>query len=267
MKRLVLALAVAAPAFVTTVAAAAPPWVDRPMTLPNHVFAGDVGIGVGHIGTPGRDFTGPGINLEGAFGITDRVELGLRTGFRLGDDARVTQADDYARTLWTETYGTLGDAVANPEFRVRWTALTTSVVELGLDGRLVIPVEANSEPGVLFGVPLAFHIGSSARIDTGGYVGSYFYSPTAFVFTVPGYFWFQVGDKFWLGPMAAFRHFELGNRGVFRVVENRLLVGAGFGYQVASAVDLKWMFFWPRINQDRGGSEFGAGFGVQFRIE
>jgi hypothetical protein len=250
MRRIVLSLGVASCLLVAPRADAAPPWADRPITLPNHVFAADVGLGVGHVGTPGRSLTGPGVNLEGAFGVTERVELGLRMGFRMGDDARLTQADAYGRTLWTETYGTATDSFANPEFRVRWMA----------------PVEQNSELGILFGVPLAFHIGGSARIDTGGYLGTFFYDPTAWVFTVPGYFWFQATDRFWLGPMLALRHFEVGNRAI-RVAENDLLLGGGFGYQVASAVDLKWMFFWPRVNQDRGGEQFGAGFGVQLRVE
>ena len=38
-------------------------------------------------------------------------------------------------------------------------------------------------------------------------------------------------------------------------------------YQVASAVDLKWMVFAPRVNTDNNEPRvFGAGFGVQFRI-
>lgn len=267
MRRIVLALGVGSALVSPTAAEAAPPWVDRPITLGRHVFAGDVGLGVGHVGTPNRDFTGPGLNLEGAFGVTERVELGLRTGVRMGDDARLTQADRYGRTLWTETYGTRVDTVANPEFRVRWAAYSGSVVEVGLDGRVVMPFESQSRLGVLFGVPLAFHLGNSARIDLGGYVGTFFYDPTGWVISVPAYFWFQPSDRFWLGPMLAFRHFEQSDNRAFRFVENDLLLGGGFGYQVASAVDLKWMFFWPRINQDRGGSEFGAGFGVQFRIE
>src|SRR5690348_8459560 len=96
---------------VTGSASAAERWVDRPLTLHRLVFAGDVGLGVGHraFRQPGApSYTGPGMNLEGAIGITERVELGLRTGIRFGDDGRVVQADSYARTLWTETWGTRG---------------------------------------------------------------------------------------------------------------------------------------------------------------
>src|SRR5688572_1911072 len=109
----VIAAAVAIPSLLGVAhdADAAPRWVDRPITLPRLVFAGDVGIGVGHIRNSRGDGThddvfGPGMNLEAALGITDSVELGLRTGFRFGDDGRAVQADGFARTLWTETWGT-----------------------------------------------------------------------------------------------------------------------------------------------------------------
>jgi hypothetical protein len=245
-------------------AAAAPRYVDRSLTLPRLVFAGDAGIGVAHLRAGGRDFTGAGLNLEGALGITDSVELGLRTGIRLGDDARALRADSYARTLFTETYGTGTDPVANPEFRVRWAAYSGRVVEVGLDGRLYLPVEDNTRAGIMFGVPLAFHVGSILRIDTGLYLPVSFTDPVSTVISVPGYFWFQVSDPVWLGPMIGLRHVDPG--GPFNSRDD-LLVGFGLGYQVASAVDLKWMIFTPRINTDRDERRvFGAGFGVQFRI-
>jgi uncharacterized protein (DUF1684 family) len=47
--------------------------------------------------------------------------------------------------------------------------------------------------------------------------------------------------------------------------EGHLLLGFGLGYQVANAVDLKWMIIHPQV--DNGFfRQFGAGFGVQFRI-
>lgn len=270
MKRLALSLASAA---VTIVAAsdasAAPAWVDRGITLDRHVFAGDVGLGIGHTfiprgPLPDDDITGAGLNLEGAFGVTEKVELGLRTGVRFGNDGRYTNADAYGRTLWTETYGTNGRGdVANPEFKVRWAAYQGDVVEVGLDWRLYLPIEPSSRVGGMFGVPLAFHIGRSVRIDTGPYLPTLFYDPTVVLLTVPGYFWFQVSDKVWLGPMTSLR-FRLAPSGPDRT---DFLLGFGLGVQVASAVDLKTMILFPRITDDEGARTFGAGFGVQFRIE
>jgi hypothetical protein len=245
---------------------AAERWIDRPMTLHRLVFAGDVGLGIGHrrfdlpppIGD--RTITGLGMNLEGAIGVTERVELGLRTGVRFGDDGRATGADGYARTLWTETYGTGGSTVANPEFRVRWVAYTGSVTEVGLDGRVFLPFATGTNFGMMFGVPLAFHISDFLRIDTGPYIPLIFNDRTFNGLAFPGYFWFQASEKLWLGPMTSLRVLGAGNDH-----DAHLLVGFGLGYQVANAVDLKTMILFPAIDNDFV-RDVGAGFGVQFRI-
>lgn len=245
-------------------ASAAPRWVDRPITLPRLVFAGDGGLGLAHLRLDDRDFTGAGLNLEGAIGVTDSIELGFRTGLRFGDDAKLLGADAYGRTLFTETYGTGFDGVANPELKFRWSAYSGRVVEVGLDARLFLPIEANTRVGVMPGVPIAFHIGDILRIDTGLYLPVILTDPTSTVISVPGYFWFQVSRSVWLGPMVGLRHVDPGGP-----VNSRddFLLGFGLGYQVASSVDLKWMVFSPRLNTDRDEPRvYGAGFGVQFRI-
>src|SRR5438046_385378 len=89
-------------------------WVYRPMTLPRSDFSLDAGLGLGHRPGP-DDTTGLGVNLEMAAGLTSFIQLGVRTGLRLGHDGRATQADSYGRMFETETYGTGGDPVANPE--------------------------------------------------------------------------------------------------------------------------------------------------------
>lgn len=242
---------------------AAPPYVDRGITLPRHVFAFDGGIGVGHVPGGPRNFTGPGLNLEGAFGVTHDVQLHLRTGIRMGDDGRAVRADQYGRTLFTETWGVNNDVIANPEFGVRWRFVEGRVVEIGLDGRAYLPIEQNSNVGLMFGVPFAFHLGDSARIDLGIYMPVVFGDGTPYAISVPAYFWFQTSNKLWLGPMVSVRHIDPGAGDGFTDV----LVGFGLGYQVAHWVDLKTMILFPRINQDEGARTVGAGFGVQLRIE
>src|SRR5947207_7548371 len=127
-------------------ARAAGPWVDRAITLPRHDWAFDFGLGVAH--APGVDLPNggrsggtlaPGFNLEAALGVTRRIQLGLRTGFRFGNDARATRADIYGRTFDTETYGTGTDVVANPEFYIRGGIIEGDVLELGLEGRVMRP--------------------------------------------------------------------------------------------------------------------------------
>lgn len=245
-----------------TRASAAPSYVDRGITLPRYVFAGDAGFAMVHSRAGGNSYVSPGMNLEAAFAVSHSVELGLRTGVRFGDRAEGVRADGYARTLWTETWGTGNNApFANPEFRVRWAVYSGRVVEVGLDWRMYVPAEAGTRFGLGFGVPLAFHIGSILRIDTGAYVPLVFDSPVSTVITAPAYFWFQASNHVWLGPMIGLRHIDPFN-GPSR---DDLMVGFGVGCQVASAVDLKWMFLVPRVNDD-GARPFGVGFGVQFRI-
>ncbi len=258
-------------AAVETPSNAAERWIDRPMTQHRLVFAGDVGIGVGHVRAPRpfEDANGLGLNLEGTLGVTERLELGFRTGVRFGNDGKATGADYYARTLWTETYGTSplsygGDTVANPEFRIRWVAYSGSVAEVGLDGRVFLPIEDGTRAGIMFGVPLAFHVSDLLRIDTGVYIPVSFYDPAYNGLSIPGYFWFQPSEKLWLGPMAQLRFIDPGrlNRTEH---DAHLLLGFGLGYQVASSVDLKTMILSPAVD-DGFFRYFGAGFGVQFRI-
>lgn len=232
------------------------------MTLHRLVFAGDVGLGVGYYDFGGSR-TGLGMNLEGALGVTERLELGFRTGLRFGGAGRATGADGFGRTLWTETYGTGGDSVANPELRVRWVAYSGSVAEVGLDGRVFLPIENGTRFGMMFGVPLAFHVTDILRIDTGAYIPIVF-QPGGRTFnglTLPGYFWFQTSEKLWLGPMAQLRFLDNGSG----VHDGHLLLGFGLGYQVASSVDLKTMLLFPTVD-DGLGRHFGVGFGAQFRI-
>jgi hypothetical protein len=249
-------------ATLATDADAAERWIDRPMTLHRLVFAGDAGLGIGRVRVPGPDPVGLGMNLEGALGVTERLELGFRTGIRFGRDGEATRADGYARTLWTETYGTGFDTVANPELRIRWVAYSGSVAEVGLDGRVFLPIENGTNAGLMFGVPLAFHVSDLLRIDTGVYLPVVFNDPAFHAFSIPGYFWFQTSEKLWLGPMAQLRFQNFGRS---NDRDTDLLLGFGLGYQVASAVDLKTMFLIPTAGSSFGDN-FGAGFGVQFRI-
>lgn len=230
------------------------------MTLPRLVFAGDVGLGIGHVDVGPAAATGVGMNLEGGLGVTDRLEVGVRTGIRFGDEGRATQADSYGRTLWTETWGVGVSTVANPELRIRWIAYSVDFVEVGLDGRVFLPVESLTKFGTMFGVPLAFHIADFMRIDTGPYIPIVFTDPTFNGLVIPAYFWFQPTEKLWLGPMASLRFIDPGPSDY----DASLLLGFGLGYQVARAVDLKTMILFPAVEDDFA-RRFGAGFGVQFR--
>jgi hypothetical protein len=270
MKRLVLASLAVATLLASSSAFAAPPWVDRNITLPRHDWAFDVGLGLAHVDVPapGRSPTGAGLNLEMGVGVTERVELGVRTGLRMGDDARATQADTFGRLFDRQTFGVGGDSMANPEFRVRGALAKHDIAEVALEGRAVVPLENDTRFGVELGLPLMFHVGHSVRLDTGVYfpiveVPRNGNNDTAYAISVPFDVWIQVSHQVWLGPMTGFRyhHDSPGNE------RTDMNLGFGFGYQISRIVDFKSMLYIPRVNGDNAFRYYGVGAGVQVRIE
>jgi hypothetical protein len=257
-----LALVTTLSAASTTEAHAAPPWVDRTLTLPSGDWAFDFGFGVAHIPPPPP---GPvhevtaGANMELAVGVTDRVELGLRSALRFGQEPdRGVEADRYGRLFDRQTFDTGAAVIANPEFRVTGAIVRDSVIELALQGRVVLPFEAGTAAGFLFGVPLALHLADILRLDVGVYTPVVFYrNNTQFGVHLPADLWIQANDRLWLGPMTGV---ELDSGGVTNVS-----LGFGLGYQIAHSADFKTMFLFPEINHQ--GGDFGIGAGLEIRIE
>ncbi len=241
-------------------AAAAPPWVERHITLPEHDWAFDFGLGIAHDYAPPVSPTGVGVNFEMAVSPVSRLELGFRTGLRMGDDARFTHADEYGRLFDRQSFDTSNATIANPELRVRGAVVRSEVVELALEGRAFLPVNQGARFGAMFGVPIFFHLGDRARIDTGVYVPVVFNTPIDTYFSAPFDLWFQPTAKLWLGPMSGV---------VFHSVNNHVSVplGFGLGYQFTHALDLKTQILFPSINDNQGAQSFGVGVGLQVRIE
>jgi hypothetical protein len=244
---------------------AAPPWVDRPLTLPSGDWAFDFGLGVGHVPAPVDD-TAAGVNAEMAVGLTSRVELGLRTGLRFGDDAdRGNNADTYGRLFDRQSFGVGAEGaevLANPELRVRGALVREPVVELALEGRVVLPFADDSVAGVMFGVPMAFHLGSRVRLDLGVYVPVVFFQQDAVAAVrVPFDVWIQATSRLWLGPMTGLVFDRVGDTNG----STSLSLGFGLGYEITRFLDFKTMFLFPTINND--SRVFGAGAGLQVRIE
>jgi hypothetical protein len=258
-------------------AAAAPPWVDRPLTLERGNWAFNVGLGIGHLPDanppPPYADSGAGINAEMAVGLTDRVELGVRGGLRFGDpyERGVISGDYYGRLFDRETFdlGVEGAEIpSNPEVRVRGALVRGPVFELALEGRLVAPFAANSYAGGLFGVPMAFHLGERVRMDLGVYVPVVFYpdnnvygGPDVGV-SVPFDVWIQITRRLWLGPMlgVAFdRAFDSPRE------YTSFSLGFGLGYSITDYLDFKTMFLFRDINHESG--VFGVGAGIEVRVE
>ena len=254
MRRFVLPLSAALAA--TTLprgAAAAPPWVDRSLTLPAGDVAFDVGTGV-VLPPP----TGAGVNLEMGIGLTSRIELGIRTGLRFGDDfERGEQPDAYARLFDLQTFDTGDTAVANPEVRLRGELVRGEVGELGLEGRVVLPFDPGSGVGLEFGVPVALHAGERVRFDSGAYVPVIVErrgGATARL-GIPLDVWIQATPRFWIGPVSELAFDDAGAH---------FGLGLGLGYQITRAIDFKAMGLFPDLTRD---GTFGIGAGLQFRIE
>jgi hypothetical protein len=254
-------------------ARAAPPWVERHLTLPGGDWAFDVGLGIAHVSPRPRDITGVGINLEMAVGLVDRLELGVRTGLRLGDDAsRGVEADRYGRLFDRQYFDGADGVLANPEVRVRGALVRDEVFELALEGRIIVPVEGN-DAGALFGVPLMFHIGHRVRLDTGAYVPVVFgnnrppnapdYVPTTVDVALPIDVWIQASPRLWLGPMTGVVFRRVGQDNA----RSDLSLGFGLGYQITHYLDFKTQLLLPYVTDPNPGPEFGVGAGVQIRIE
>ncbi len=254
-------------------AQAAPPWVDRHLTLPAGDWAFDLGLGVGHVAPPqAPDITGAGMNLEMAVGLTSRVELGVRTGLRFGDAPdRSVQSDGYGRLFDRQYFDGADDVVANPEVRVRGALVRDEIFELALEGRLIVPVEDN-DAGALFGVPMMFHLGQRVRLDTGAYVPIVFGNSrapgqpgriaTSVGVTLPIDVWIQASPRLWLGPMSGVAFRNVGRDSA----RSDLSLGFGLGYQITHYLDFKTMLLFPYITEGNG-PEFGLGAGVEIRIE
>jgi len=241
------------------------------MVQPKGVWAIDAGIGLGHRSELAPDapadapsINGVGFNLEVAVGLTHSLELGLREGFRVGNESRSLRADNYGRLFNTENFGTGNDAVANPEVWIREVVVHGDPVELGLEARAYLPIENETRAGIMFGLPLAFHFGT-VRLDTGVFVPVLFYDPLRTIVSIPVQLWIQANSRLWLGPMAAVHiHNDPDSY-------TQLLLGFGLGYQLSRQIDFKTQFIFPYINGNtddgNGTRSFGAGAGFQFRIE
>jgi hypothetical protein len=251
-------------------AMAAPEWVDRGLTMRQFGVAVDAGLGIAH--NAAGDFSGGGLNLDGAFGILDNLEVGLRFGLRIGGvDAKGLEADQYGRLFDLETYGAGQSLFANPELRVTGRVLDLSVVEVGVEGRIYFPFATGTFFSFMLGAPVRLHISRILRIDTGLYVPVVFISPAgqtqnAVTLNIPAEFWFQATRDFFIGPIVELRLNGEGSFDPALGVDHSagLLFGLGLGYQLSRYADLKASFLFPQLNGTPGDIAAGLGLGLHF---
>jgi hypothetical protein len=234
------------------------PWVWRGLVVPNGQVALDIGGGLGHLPTPNG--TGFGLNLELKAGVGPNLELGIRTGIRADDFGRYTRADGYGRPFDTETWGTAGDTVANPELHLKWAVARGPAGELGVELAAYLPIEEGSRFGMLFALPLVLHA-NRLRVDSGLYVPILFYDPTFWAVSIPIDVWVQATRTFWLGPVFGLRFLRQGNAHA-----QEFPFGFGIGNAIAPNADLRAWFLFPDISADQAGRVFGAGLAFEVRF-
>jgi hypothetical protein len=282
-RKAVAGAVVAAALSISQDAGATPRFVDRLLTLPGPVAGtidldGSIAWAHDNVAPCGTcDFVGTGLNVEGVLGIANRVDIGLRVGFRgfndnLGiNEGVISNADAYARPFDQLAFygGDLGiygnEWVTNPELRVRVRILhLRHLFELGVEARGIAPFATGTAFTQIVGVPMALHLGRHVRFDFGGYTGFTFFGQprgALFTFYAPAAFWFQVHDRVWLGPELGFRWYSQDVYGPNRD-DWDFMLGFGLGVSCARWLDFKLQAYSPRLND--GARYFGAGAGVQF---
>lgn len=284
--RSALVVAVGAFAVVATLGetAAAEPFVDAPLTLPPLHFSADLGLGVGtfqNIGSTPAGTAGPaqppstqigwGTNLEAAIGLPFLGELGLRLGYRFGQDGIAVGANNGAGA---DHFARLFDPILaepstrnadNLEVRLRGNVFDLKVVQLGLETRIIIPTDTTSVLAFTPGVPVRVHVLGRVRVDTGLWFPIALTQPTAgYSIDIPAQAFFQLGDApVWVGPLTGLRF----NNPFASGSSTDIPLGIGGGYTVGGVVDLKAQVRTERINDSAWASQhLGAGFGVGLRL-
>jgi hypothetical protein len=145
-------------------------WVDDDSVLAARRVRLSVGLGVVRFAPPTRSGQaetplGSGLNLEEAAGIGHSLELGARFGLRTSRYGQGLRADEVARTMDTETFGTGLSITANPELRLRWQALRWSWGGLGLEDRVVLPTVPDPDVTQVLGAWTSLRLKHVARVD------------------------------------------------------------------------------------------------------
>jgi hypothetical protein len=275
--RLALALGSLASTLSARIAAADDAFVDRPLTLPPFHLSADAGIGFGQgSAPPAFDAEGNllptgvkvgwGSSFEAAIGLPFLGEIGVRLGYRFGDDGVAAGwglgADHFARLFDPVVDEPGASHFANPEIRLRGTLLDARVVELGIETRAIIPTDSTSDFELSPGVPVRVHLPGFARIDTGLWLPIEFNADTSYSIDIPAQLFFQAHDVFF-GPMSGVR---FNHPGGDADSSTDVPLGLAGGYTLLDVIDLKVQVRTERINDVNWSKYIGGGLGVGLRL-
>ncbi len=249
-------------------ASAAPPLVERRQTVPAKEVDVDAALGVARFDLgPGTTGTGAGGNFDIGIGLKQHLELGVSLGMRFGTDGKFSSADNYAKLADYRTFGADGNATFTPEVRLKSQVVDLSAFEFSLELRGGLSVgdsppqalgEGTTRPSLRGGAPIALHVGSILRLDSGVFARVVFANQVRTGVLLPAELWIQPTSKFWVGPRTGLLISSPGGG-------TDVQAGLGVGYQVTSAIDLKAGFLLPAV--DKTTENWGVGVGAQFRVE
>jgi hypothetical protein len=192
---------------------------------------------------------GGGVNWEEAIGLGKDLELGVRFGARLYRGGQGLRADEFARGFELNSFGTGLAVTANPELRLAWRALRwpeLPLIELGIEGRLVLPITPDPNTTAVLGVLTRFHPHRLLRVDVALWLAvtsEKFYEErlATVAGAVPLAVWFDPGRVGYLGLIQNLRH-DFATRYTTGVTRRQL--GAGIGGRFG-AFDLLFAMFLP----------------------
>jgi hypothetical protein len=183
---------------------------------------------------------GSGFSLEEAIGVAPGLEVGARFGVRTDDNGRALRADEPARGLDTETFGTGLSTVANPELRLKWRAFGweagASQVETGLAARVVLPIEPDPDLTGVLGAWASIRAWRRLRVDiaTNLVVSRESFDSAAVIepgLSVPLQLWVQLTRALFAGVLTSTRTF---GGTAFTSAYTEVTAGVAMGLRVRS---------------------------------
>ncbi|MEO8902725.1 MAG: hypothetical protein ABI488_11905 [Polyangiaceae bacterium] len=192
---------------------------------------------------------GFGLNLEEAVGLGQNLELGVRFAARPDRTGQGTRADEFARGFELNSFGTGLSVTANPELRLAWRALRwpeVPLVELGIEGRVVLPIEPDPNTTVVLGMVTRLHLHRALRVDASFWLAvtsEKFYEErlATVAGAAPLAVWFDPGRVGYLGLIQNLRH-DFATR--YTTGVTRWQLGAGIGSRFG-VFDLLFAMFLP----------------------
>jgi hypothetical protein len=248
-------------------------WIDDERVLAARRIRLSAGFGVVRFDIPtlsGRSgsFLGSGMNLEEAAGLGHDLEAGARFGLRMSRRGQGLRADEVARTVDTETFGTGLSVTANPELRLRWRALRGVWGEAGLEDRVVLPILPDPDVTEVLGGWVSFRLEHVARVDmalNGVVTWQSFARERVLIasFGAPVQIWTQLTRGLFVGLISTL-HSSAAT--TYTPSDTRWMAGLGLGYRVIACDLTETTYLLNLLDNIDIARILGAGLGVSCLI-